>query len=1598
MINKVYNKGGEVLKKYFNILLLLYSSSFLYANEVENPKEVFVGKNVKWEKYEKAEQKEEDKALVGVFAISGNSIVFKENKGLKNDGQIYGFLEVKGEETFDNSLKGAVSTDGQGNGVASTAFSSFTNKRDLEREITSIQNKGVIAGGSDLSSGDAEVHGSVESVATGNGILAYGVVDYGVILGSDGAGGSSSDSDHKIDGKGGASVSSKDKHKIKEKHKDKHKEKRKHKEKEKHKHKNKDGKKQKDNVEQKSSKYKGKTEGYYGSNLDGKAGASGGSSNHGKLKEELEIEDGKALPKIDPKDFTGKSAHINIKKIENLDNISGDVSVKTADGYQRIRSNILGTGAEVEVHNQPQWRSISVSSSGNGVSAYTFVTSPTRQNFSTEKENEAKIGEIINQGNIEGSVDLEAGNYGTLTYVSSYAAGNGVSLSSYSDNNVGHKTITQLEKVKNTGMISGKIAQKAGENTSSGWHEYSDAKSYASANGISLFSRSANARNETSIAKVGDVENSGVIQGELLSKAGAGNGQILNVAKSSGNGMTLYVEGGKSKKEVSVNSIKNKGVISGKAVLYGGKDAPAYYAKKEEKRFHVDFIEESRQENGKVGDSKKEELKYQFTEEEKKNANALFLEKQKEVQENRKKKIVRAEQELKESEETFKNQREAVRKEKDLLLKINKQYVEFLEKEEEKKKQQIHKKEEDMKWVSSSTKEKTQKECETLKKELANLHKQKELYKKEKIEDFAPEVLLAFYDNNISKLEEKLDTLEEEKKTKLKNKGFMSEDSFKQQMEEIEKKRKDTEAKIKEFETELKEEKIQSLLALSERRLSLKERIEYLKKLQEQKQENPMDSINGKNLNHKQKTIQTMVEAIAAGNGISIQHDSDHKVTLGSFENEGVISGYTEVYRGTDNQEYQRVKWKGSGAGVVFTGEVDTEIKNTGIISGNEFALLSKGKYNRSSYGNSKKFESGFKKVSNYGILAGRVIIGGYEQQFSSQQDYDYFETIYTDKNKYNNLGLFLVLNKKGEVENVIKSDKKESYEGKEIINLAGEEETYREKHIKDKIVNAVGKKAAILAETKKESQIENSVVNAFYNAAKIEDGARLKIKNSVINTNGFGEKSFAVIGDDGKNELHIQNDTAINGKIDLGKGDDYLILEEAKLLFSTDLGEGENTLVFDGAQDDTYYFSSEVYNANMLQVNRNIALKEKARITNLDSIDIQKDRKMIYYACGKENQPFTGFKHYEGQLGIVHLRGDGTFLLGTVGEPAKMVDTKKIYGWKLLRGNVDASYVENEKMYEARNALGLSFEELKKMSKGKEINMYQPELILSHIYQNPYSALKYATLKNASTYYRSILDGNFIPKKKISMEVQTWKERKEPVTLQSTSVLMNYGVSDRINIAGDIGTGKQSIKLGGRKVDSDTFMTGLNVKFKNHNFVWTNGVGYLINNPKNGRSLQSSVIYTEGKYEFQISDKTVFLPKISFMLGKALQKEEYLKIEDKSKKEIGNIIIPKEKYHFAELNFAFDFKNKYRFGKNMLVYNFGAEYSIPRKLLSTKIIQTEGKLKNEFTWESPRMEKEWYGFVGSQYQHENGFSFNFKYRRSQNKNQTYRFGIGYLF
>ena len=157
----------------------------------------------------------------------------------------------------------------------------------------------------------------------------------------------------------------------------------------------------------------------------------------------------------------------------------------------------------------------------------------------------------------------------------------------------------------------------------------------------------------------------------------------------------------------------------------------------------------------------------------------------------------------------------------------------------------------------------------------------------------------------------------------------------------------------------------------------------------------------------------------ASGNGISINDGSQAGVELGSFKNSGVISGETEIHHGNSKRKYSRIAHKNSGAGIAVGGNVEGKIENTGIISGTEFALLAKGKRN-DAYGIDKEnvtYESGFKGgVDNYGILAGRIIIGGYQSAHTGshgewgaiEEDYAYFETIYKDEKHYNNKGIFL--------------------------------------------------------------------------------------------------------------------------------------------------------------------------------------------------------------------------------------------------------------------------------------------------------------------------------------------------------------------------------------------------------------------------------------------------------------------------------------------------------------------------------------------------------------------------------------------------------------
>lgn len=1646
--------------KVLTVMLLCYATANADVKkenvDKEETEKLIVKKGVIYEKYEKAKQESKESALFGKFAISGNAIVFSKSKSLENNGQLYGFLEAKGDRVFDNTLEGAVVTDGEGNGVASTAFSSFANKKgEIDRKIPELVNGGVISGGADLQGGEAEVHGFVEGTATGNGVVLYGLADYGVILGSDGAGGSiGSEDSGKSDGKAGASkMKAREKQKDK-KHKDKHKEERKGKDKYKDKYKEKYNQdKMKGNTE-KSKKYEGSSGDFkYGkSNLDGRAGASAGGGIHNSIGGGNPYNPENPFPKIEKSDFIGKSAVVTLEKLENVSQISGAIYAKTSDGYIRPKSDEM-SGIKVQEHMQPQWRSILLAASGNGVAAHTFVTSPTRQNFSTESQNKASMGNIHNSGEIKGKGEFVAGNMATINYTNSFAVANGISLSAYSDNNVGHRTETNINEVDNHGKISGNLKQRAGENTGSGWHEYSDATAVASGNGISLISRSSNAKNKMTEAHIGSVKNDGVISGELDSGAGIGNGQIINSSKSSGNGIALYALGGQQR-DTSIDSISNKGMITGKAVIYGGKDTAAAYSGREGKRFHVEI-----KEKGKNSFINSENLKSPFTEEEKKKGTEVFKDRQEKEEKKIEEKLQEFRDILEDTQKEYKRLKEKVEKKKELLKKIRTPYCAAVEKKIDDLKQELKKTEDKCKWLLNQ--EEPKKEMEKMKEEIGKLEKEKENVEQQRWEEVEIEKCLKFYDGQISICEEKIDKAKEEGEKKLntyrqgvksiehemereiENK-YHDEEKKKQCLADLEKKMKEAEKTLLEKEEEekqkflsekqkidmeisklkddLKDEEVQEFLIVLDRKESSETTIKHLEKLKEEnmKRENPIT----KPKSHASNTIHTEVFVHSSGNGISINQDGTkdkEKESLKNFENEGVISGYTEVYHGNSNQEFSRVSYRSSGAGFSIKGKMKAELKNAGILSGNEFAILAEGDSSGNAYSMDAECKSGFEKVSNYGILAGRVIVGGYVNKPGTNQDYEYFETKDSDKLKQGNHGLYLLLDEKGEVSSVVKGEQASKYGEKDIINLEKKEDTHKVdgSNVENKVVNGVGKEGVI--STEKEVAIDNSIINGFYKAVKVGDHSHAVIRKSIINSNGFGNRSYAVVGTDGENELTIEKDAIINGKIDLGKGNDRLNIKDGKLLFDTDLGEGYNTLAFkketsvktkvkgevSPENSDVYEFRGRVKNANTLKIERDVKIAETAKISGVETLNIAKGKTLTYAVKNKSNQAFEKFKNQEEGIGIVNLEGEGNFLLDedSIGF-SKAGDSKDLLGWELRRkGN--RAYVESQKIYETRKNLGMSFSEFQEMTGGREIHLYDTQAFLSNLYGNPRAAYSYVLASVMSSYYKLLTNTEkFIPERKLDSIVRVWKFEnvKDGYTTDflGRAIKVNYGLSEHINLGLNIGSGKEKIRGKFSSLEQDAIFMGMEILWKKNQLSWNNGFSYGKVSTKNGADAFTSAVFSAIKYEIPLSKNWSTVPQASVLLTKMSQKAETQKVKNGQGKEIGEIHIPKQTQNYMEWDLGLSLFHKMRVGQHQVHFNIGMEYSMPKDLNSTRVIQSENVagviLKNEWKWNSPQVRNTWVGFTGLRYQHENGISVDLSLRRNNKNMRNSSLGIGYLF
>ncbi|MCR1837046.1 autotransporter domain-containing protein [Rodentibacter caecimuris] len=415
-------------------------------------------------------------------------------------------------------------------------------------------------------------------------------------------------------------------------------------------------------------------------------------------------------------------------------------------------------------------------------------------------------------------------------------------------------------------------------------------------------------------------------------------------------------------------------------------------------------------------------------------------------------------------------------------------------------------------------------------------------------------------------------------------------------------------------------------------------------------------------------SIQSVATAHSSGNGITAwtynesSEYSPQKAQLGGLINAGSISGYAKVWHGFSQDGYTRVDYRNNGAGVALNASSNANITNAGVISGNHSALLVRGKANRAYSSSNPTYETGFKgKVENYGILAGRLIAGGYELAPTSNQYYRYFETL--NANNVKNAGLYITLDKNEQVEEITVGNhtlSPFSYNGKtyQIENAPlssnkkdSEKLTTAESTINNKIINGVGMENGALF-AKHTTHLTDSIINGYKTALKLGENAQVHLNNTILNTNGFkvnqSEKPLAILGDAGSNQVVLTNQTLINGDIDLTAGNDELTIADNQVKFNgqtIDLGNGLDKLHFGQSNrknSQPIKVDYTIYNAEDIIVNQDTNLLANAKIRGTNTITLNND--LHYQVLDAETHALFDPERSE----KITLSGLGKFIVDT--------------------------------------------------------------------------------------------------------------------------------------------------------------------------------------------------------------------------------------------------------------------------------------------------------------------------------------------------------------
>ena len=873
-------------------------------------------------------------------------------------------------------------------------------------------------------------------------------------------------------------------------------------------------------------------------------------------------------------------------------------------------------------------------------------------------------------------------------------------------------------------------------------------------------------------------------------------------------------------------------------------------------------------------------------------------------------------------------------------------------------------------------------------------------------------------------------------------------------------KRREYERKIKEIDDTLelvKEEKVEDtpeIIALKEEKVKLEKELE--KKLAESEK-----------VDHIKANIHTEGDIIATGNGISIrgtrndnQKDNDASSNkIGSFLNEGTLSGYAELYHGHSQGKYSRFNYQNTGAGLSVEGNVETEIKNTGIISGSEFALLSKGLVDDSQSIANPNFVSGFKGgVKNYGILAGRIIIGGYKGGIGT---FDYFETIYEDKKHYTNDGIFVVLDRKGEARKVIGENNRTKYDEKTIENILSLDGSYEASgDIENKIINGVGNNGLIKINDEAEKTIKNTTINAFKTAIAFDKAGMAKIENSIVNTNGFGD-TYAIKGSAEDDIVKLGSGNIINGKINLAEGNDTIVISDNIILNgNVDLGAGENKLVFGelknnkkssvanllslrtASEENSYenrestngiIFNSILENVNEIDVNKNTEIGINSKITRVKKIKISDDSKLTYTFIDKENQPFADLADKDL---FVKVNDKKKVELNPIGDEVQIGKEKDILGFEfraeknenLVYSNPEKIEVDNKETntqpqkIEATNTdnKGNNKEDnffvdprlgnLEKYSNGA-LNAYINDLKgNSFDYLKEYKKSKElfvnylynVTNNNPIIYFKELgVDSTLAYHR--SNNVEFLEKNKIKVEAENYNIKRNYNSDNSYSSNGTIAKLNYGLT---ENINIGVNLGGANGKLRSFEDIKIQStfVGGDILFKANNLLWQNSLSYGRVKpKDYKALNLESFYSKLEYdlklMNNWSIKPQISLLATRVEQKETlaknEDIRIKKKIQPYFETNTGIDISKKFIKGRHQFTVSGGIDYSIAKDLENSKATFVGGT--NEFELKNYNRKNILSEVIKIDYKNLNGISTSLKYRRS-NKDRSIGFNIGYIF